>query len=974
MNRLEIDLRLDAGAWELARWELYDGGSRAGFAGGPQSGMPRHQRLRDSAGWKAVLLAALRTKLGPEPGRWLIEDHHDAKIARTVAMQLYQGGRVAWIKRLFGADLDGWSDDAMLATVTGRIGRLLTFDNPGSAAGGRIVRIFPADHPERFGPDRIDVTINGAPAAERAIRDSEALIAKALGLPPLDRAAGTAALFGREEELAALSRLLESRAGLVQVTGPGGRGKTAFVRDWLRALPEPALPVFEFSLYRQAHAGFRHQALSPLIAALDAFLGLPAAPALPALARVRRWMEKLGRRPALLFLDGLEVLLDPATGESVPESYPEILALLRGFQGHPEAGLIVTTRVPLRFPKWSPGEIQLPPLSSSAVASILAGRGLRVEGELLHRAITFTEGSPLFAHLLAGLAGKACPADPADGLHRVLDACQSRPRATLPELVSGPADSPAHAMLRRHEIAIAGTAAEALLRVCSVFQGDPDPVALKALLESHRLAGSPDLRVPPASSAAWEQVAAELIRSGLASGSGFDLKLHPIIHNHFAVSLQDRDARLWKSLHLALYDHYRLSVLEHRPRDPADLTQLLHAVIHGCLAGQASRVHREVSFERFSHGYMLYPLFSLGAAHEVGAGMEAVRLSLREEGNEGIGLEETCALDVVEALGQISLMRFDRAERLLEQSHASGYAQALRGDDSQLASVQVFTLCHQLALYRLRGKLAPARRAGRKLIWLALRKRSLLESHLASINRDEARVMGEFVAAQVAMTFLDSGRTAVAGRIFSRHLRERRSGGFPGQRLLPDLAGRQHGEFLIATGQASRVIEAIESGDLGDSPVPHAFGNTAPYLLGLASLQAAFAAAESKERGELFGRAKRSLDEACLDAADRLQPQFELPARLARAEWAIAARDELAAMTDLRHVAATADHLGFETLGIRAGLLSLVAAEAFGFAPDDGGNAIGRLKASGWRHPDVAPFLGRRGARHVGELARRRFD
>jgi predicted ATPase len=124
--------------------------------------------------------------------------------------------------------------------------------------------------------------------------------------------------FGREEEIARITKELQGEARLLTITGPGGMGKTRLALEALRALVEPfrgAVAYVPLAEKGEARA---------IPAALVEALGLDLAPSPEPLGRA---IAALSRRPTLLVLDNLEHLV--AAGAALARTLLERVPSLR---------------------------------------------------------------------------------------------------------------------------------------------------------------------------------------------------------------------------------------------------------------------------------------------------------------------------------------------------------------------------------------------------------------------------------------------------------------------------------------------------------------------------------------------------------------------------------------------------------------------------------------------------------------------
>ncbi len=924
-------------------------------AGAPDSALAPAMRLAEGAGWMGVLLAMIRIKLGTLPGERVLGGSPEAdSLAKLTAAQLSQGARVSWIRLLFGDHKD----------TGARIRRLLDFDNPVSKNPRRGMGLYAAAGGRPLAARWIRIMIDGTEASWRQIGMIEEHLAATLSLEPWSASRNGGLFVGREKELEAITSFLGSSKAVLQVLGPGGRGKSALVGEALGKRADTGRPVFFWPFYRQGYEAKNHQPLWPFRQALDRFLGIDRADGLNGDRLAELWCAKVAEMDAILLLDGCEVMLRRAApGEASAFDYPELDFLIRN-GGGPRAKIILTSRLPVVGADDRTEAFEVEPMSTPEAGNLLTTLGVRGGSGHFKEAISLCEGQPLHLRVLAGLVRREedRPGEPA--LARVLAALSRRPRALLGELLGGPEKSAAGRMLARHETLLAGTHELALLWLCCAFQHDPDPAALEMLLLGHDEGDTLRLGVPCLSMEEWLSASANLVEWQLASGSGLALSIHPVVQHHFAASLAAEDPALWNAIHAHLFRHYRDSVAAHRPRDLGALVTLLNAIIHGCLAGMADRVYEEIAFDRFAHGYEVYPLNTLGAVHEMRAGMEAVLHSLRERGWQAAGTPTRCALYNVMALSNLAVGDSTGAACLLEESLDTGFSEACRSQDAEFIGVQIFAILHRLRLVSFSGDFF---RKGypmlTRLTLLGTLKRKTLEAAQALARATgDYHDLPDYVEVHVARVLLDMGLVSKAESLVRGRIQARtRDGGAP-VRLLPGLSARAHGECMIAFGQGAALREALRSGEAAYGLMGYEFGNTVSYLEGIAALDGARHSG-SEDAGRFSLDAKDHLDEAVRQAAGSYQLHHEIPARLARAEWAVAARDEKQARKDITFVRLHASRRDWKTFIIQAAFLE---ARLFAMLGDGVSAAAYQQEARhlarrcGYRHPLVHPHLKRR--------------
>lgn len=896
MESIHLTFKRTPDAWWFHQWTLLSSDQKPiQNVGSPHSGS--ENRLRSGLGWQVILLCVLRRKLGATPGSRLLGGSSacPAEIGLTnkTAAQLYQAGThpVKWCELLFGDNL----------TASTRWKKLVSFPNPQSSEFKQsgALRVPPGD--SCWSPERIQVSDGHETLGHQEIRQIEKHLATQLGIPAWspEPTAETRKFIGREQDLLALDHFLTSSSPVLQIVSPGGCGKTFLVRHWLRNLPtHQALETFEWSFYLQAHDARHHQSLWPFRKSLERFLGIPSREEHSAGEVCRAWLAALATKRCVIFLDGMEVLLASPDGRL---DYEELKILLGGLNPSSPARIILTTRRAVALPDDAIPEQNLPPMSGSEIADILASRNVTTTGSLLKKAVDFTEGSPLMAQLLASLALQTDSTSPHLGLARILEFMTAKHRFRDLLRADEPAATAAGKMLSRYQAMLQGTHELALITLCSAFQHDPDPEALRAILDAHFIGSSsaPKLAAPAAPIDVWENAAARLVDLSLASGTGLCITFHPIVQTHFADHTKRSQPDLWSATHYFLYCHYRDSVLVHQPSDLDSLQRLLTAVIHGCWARRATEAYREVAFSRFSRGFDLYPLLSLGTVHEMLAGQQEILRAVKEDQAESYNIPGVCASYIATGLALMANNDEPSAERYFVQCKKAGYQAALAGQDVELIGITLFNLVHLLRISIRKGTfITEGMPVLARLSLLSSTKKELLEA-APDPSGDHSDAAINYPISQVCSYLLSIGKDKRASKLYASLLGRHNSLYGTNRLLLPVTAARPHGEFLIATGQARSLLTALERGEADSEILTHERGNVVAYLYGLALLHCALEVSDPSERADLATRAKPHLDLAVTQAADRSQRYREIKARIARAEWAIAARDELLARADI---------------------------------------------------------------------------
>lgn len=448
-----------------------------------------------------------------------------------------------------------------------------------------------------------------------------------------------ATLLGRDEELAWLDAAWDD-PGIhgVSLVAWGGVGKTSLVAKWAARLAADGggrfagADYFDWSFYSQGvrEGGAQGGAASGdvFIAKALTFFGDPEMAASPASPHDKgaRLAELVGRRRALLVLDGLEPLQYPPGPLAGKLTDPAIAALLKGL-AMTNAGLcVLTTRVPVEdlapFRDGTTPERPLGKLSTPAGVALLEGLGVHGPGEALAELVNDVDGHALTLHLLGGYLDRAHGGD-----------VRRRDRVELSKADREIQGGHAFKTMAAYEAWLGesgerGARQLAVLRLLGLFDRPASRGCLEALRREPTL---PGLTEPLVGLHAddWNLTLAELARHTLVirlddpHGELATLDAHPLIREYFARQLEEHAKATWRTAHGRLFDHLR-ETAEHQPATLEALQPLYQAVAHGCRAGREQEACDEVYHARILRGTGIGGFYSWKILGANGADLGAV--------------------------------------------------------------------------------------------------------------------------------------------------------------------------------------------------------------------------------------------------------------------------------------------------------------------------------------------------------------
>ncbi|MDZ4700230.1 MAG: DUF4062 domain-containing protein [Rhodothermales bacterium] len=437
-----------------------------------------------------------------------------------------------------------------------------------------------------------------------------------------------AELVGRESEFDLLDKAWEKaqksepgRPHVLTFVALGGEGKTSLVAKWLADMASHNWPgcegAFAWSFYSQGSRD-QHAASSDLfLREALTFFGDPAMADSPRSAydKGKRLAELVGRRRALLVLDGLEPLqyapTSPTPGELKDQG---LTALLKGLAASSQGLCLVTTRYAVTDLRAYLGKTvvqhDLLRLSTDAGVHLLEALGVtgaRKEKEAL---VEEVKGHALTINLLGSYLARAHGGD-----------VRRRDRVGFQKADARTQDGHAFRAMAAYERRLAEGGEEgkrelAILRLMGLFDRPADAGCIAAL----RNTLIPDLTEPlvDLDEEDWEfsltgLEAARLLTATRNAAGLVALESHPLLREYFAARLKNQHPDAWRAGHRRLYEYLTETTHEGDTPTLEQLQPLYQAVAHGCLAGLWKEVHNSVYRGRILRGNKYYNMNKIGA-------------------------------------------------------------------------------------------------------------------------------------------------------------------------------------------------------------------------------------------------------------------------------------------------------------------------------------------------------------------------
>ncbi len=438
-------------------------------------------------------------------------------------------------------------------------------------------------------------------------------------------------LFGREKELAALDAAWANpNIHVITLVSWGGVGKTSLVAKWAAGLDLGSADYFDWSFYSQGTRGSSVSGEPFVNAALRFFGGEEgeniATSAMSSWEKGARLAALVGRRKALLILDGMEPLQYPPS--SPLTGYlkdPGVAALLRGLAAQNLGLCVVTTRESLSdltaFHEGAAPEWSLERLSTTAGVGLLEKLLVRGNKKDLQALVEDVSGHALTLNLVGSYLARAHNGD-----------VRRRDRIDFHNADSAVQGGQAFRAIQAYERWLGsekdkGARQLAVLRLLGLFDRPADGGCLGALRKEPLIHGLTDALVG-LGEAEWNLAVSGLAdcgllsrspaRSGVERGEGLDA--HPLIREYFARQLREHLPEAWRTANGRLFEHLRDSS-EKFPDTLEGLQPLYQAVAHGCHAGRQQEACDDVYFDRILRRQEFYSTRKLGA---IGADLGAV--------------------------------------------------------------------------------------------------------------------------------------------------------------------------------------------------------------------------------------------------------------------------------------------------------------------------------------------------------------
>jgi|GEM_PF-3782074 len=592
----------------------------------------------------------------------------------------------------------------------------------------------------------------------------------------------------------------DAQARLCILVGGAGTGKTTSAMEWLadRCLRGAIrLPVvFGWSFYRQGY-GSGGQSLTEFYSALAEALEVEICDTMLPLELAETLHRGLSSRPALLLLDGLEVMLDfkGSNVTGVSDAALDDLLVSIACATHPfPTKVLITSRRPLRSSlRWSPPEVLHLKMGAFDMAMEIP------EAELL-------TATPLEWSIANGqCAGKAQAA-------RLL--------ATLSET----GDEDCVPQLVRHVLETLGESpARTLLLATSLFDRPPEWSALAALLQADPPIAKLTDKWSKLPMDEWENALEhlQLLRLSQTDPSGC-IVVHPHVIECLAAEFRASMPATWATAQHWLFEYFAAQPDRYLPESILEMEPLWRSTWHACQAGEYRRSYEQVGFPRISRGTSAWLLYELGAYSQSLASLECYSPD-HTTFPAGCDLDPEQRVLILMAIGWC-LQYLDRLEEGYETC-ASAMPRLTKG----CTPASVMPALTQMLLWQyLFGDLdqaGPILRRMMKCILTAPFTPQKLEASPAMVMSFTG-----LTGALVATVLWRQGRTWRAQMILKMTVASCTK--MKGQPVLlaPGLGSPWHALLLLDMGHWQEVERALEAGDLDETLKRHR-ETAAPQLI-----------------------------------------------------------------------------------------------------------------------------------------------
>ena len=453
-------------------------------------------------------------------------------------------------------------------------------------------------------PEAIEIVLDGQPIEGAQLDKLERRLAARLdgSLPPFAAGTGTAikgylpsvsaANSGRSSILRELDLMFaDEQARICILVGGAGTGKTTTAMEWIAARSmrgNIGLPlIFGWSFYRQGY-GIGSQSLTEFFTSLAEALKVEICDSMLPLEIAEAIHHGLSLTPALILLDGLEVLLDfkgpNVTGVS-DAALDELLVSIACATQPFLTKVLITSRRPLRSSlRSSPPEVLHLKMGSFDMAMETPEAGL----------LTTT---PLEWTIAMGqCAGQA------EATRLLVTLSDSGGEDCTPKLV-------------RHVLeALGDSPARTLLLATSLFDRPPEWSALSALLQADPPIAKLTDKWSKLPQGDWE-TALELLQhlhlcQKDASGC---VVVHPHLIQCLANEFRTSMPAAWAAAQCWLFEYFAAQPDRYLPETILEMEPLWRSTWHACQAGEYRRSYEQVGFPRISRGTSAWLLYELGA-------------------------------------------------------------------------------------------------------------------------------------------------------------------------------------------------------------------------------------------------------------------------------------------------------------------------------------------------------------------------